>query len=89
MKEPEYAVTKSDKIQRVASLMIMLFALGLEIIDGRLSVWYKFEAAPVFATAMIWFSDTFGTALPWTKAPRDVRVIGWAALILFAVLAIL
>lgn len=85
MKDAAYAITRGDKIHRILSLLVMIGILGSELSDGRMSFWYRFAAAPVFATALIWYSDTFGASLPWRTAPRDVRVFGWIALILMGV----
>jgi hypothetical protein len=89
MKEADYAVTRGDKIHGVLSLLVMLTILGVEILDGTLVVWYRFAAAPVFATAMIWFSDLFGSPLPWRTAPRDLKVVGWMGLLLIAAFSLL
>ena len=89
MKEAEYAVTQGDKINRGLSATVLIFVLGLEIAGGIFVFWYRFAAAPVLATAMIWFSDPIGCSLPWKTAPRDVRVVGWVALLVMAAVAMI
>ncbi|MEM1083803.1 MAG: hypothetical protein AAGI48_06740 [Verrucomicrobiota bacterium] len=84
MKEPAYEVSKGDWIHRISSLLILVLILFFEIKDGRPAIWYRFEAAPVLAASAIWFADTFGASLPWDSAPRDIRIGGWLALVLFA-----
>ena len=84
MKEADYAVTKGDKLQRALSLLLMLAVIGFQISDGSLLIWYRFAAAPVLATSMIWFSDSFGTSLSWRTAARDIRLMGWIGLLLIA-----
>ncbi|MGE9271223.1 MAG: hypothetical protein ACQKBU_10505 [Verrucomicrobiales bacterium] len=89
MNEADYATAKCDTISRLISLGIMLFLLGLKISDGNVTVWYKFEAVPVFATAFIWFSNTLGGPLPWANASRVIRIVGWFALTVSLVFVIL
>jgi|GEM_PF-6975100 len=66
---------------KVLSFLVLVLVLGLELSEGMISIWPRFEAAPVYATVLIWFSDTYGTALPWRTAPRDIRIMGWVWLI--------
>ena len=88
MKEADYAVTKTDKIHRMLSILVMFAILGIKISEGTHVVWYRFAAAPVSATALIWFSDVFGSPLPWRNASRDIRIMGWAGLLLIAFLVV-
>jgi hypothetical protein len=89
MKDAEYAVRRSDKINRGLSAAVLIIVLGIEIGSGIYVFWYRFAAAPVLATAMIWFSDPIGCSLPWRTAPRDVRLLGWAALLVMAAIALI
>jgi hypothetical protein len=86
MNEADYAITKSDKLNRLLSLLILILDLSLEISDG-LFIQHRI-LAPLLATAMIWFPDTLGAALPWRAASRDIRFFGWFVLILISVIAL-
>jgi hypothetical protein len=89
MKEAEYAITKSDKVQRILSLIAVVVIYALELSDGLMLFWYPSVAAPVLAATMVWFSDTLGTSLPWRTAPRDIRVVGWGGLLLSVLIQVL
>ena len=89
MKEVDYAITRADKIHRALSLGVLIVVLVSQIAGGIPPLWYRFAAGPVFATALIWYSDPFGCALPWKSASRDIRIVGWAGLLVMAAIYLL
>lgn len=86
MKEPEYAVTISDKWHRLLSLLVLLSILAIAFTSEG-STRFRLLYAPFVATVAIWFTDSIASHLSWRNAPRDIRFLAWAGLIVCAIIS--
>jgi hypothetical protein len=89
MKKADYAFTTGDKMHRILSLILALSILGWDIYNMRMLVLYPYQAAPLFATAMIWYSDALSSSLPWIRSSQIVRIIGWTFLVIYTLITLL
>ena len=82
----DYAVSRSDRVQRIAAVAVALLWVGLVFYNRGLGYAFRSAAFYLIPVACVWRPDVLGgigmRVSPFTKidAPsseRAVRVIGW------------